>query len=57
MTNEHTYRLTFTGRKVGAIGIFYPCFVELTASSKEEAEAKLYRTHDHIQKLRVTLCD
>jgi hypothetical protein len=36
------------GRKVGAIGIFYPGSVEVTAESAEAAKLKAYDTHEHL---------
>lgn len=48
------YRCTFTGRKVGAIGIFYRHTVEVTAHTPEAARLACYETHDHISDLVVT---
>lgn len=42
------YLATFTGRLVGAIGIFYGHSVEVEGETEEAARLALYDTHDHI---------
>lgn len=42
------YRVTFTGRKVGAIGIFQAFTVEVEANNAKDALMKVYDTHEHI---------
>jgi hypothetical protein len=42
------YRLKFTGRQRGAIGIFHPCQVDVWAEDEEAAWIKAYDTHEHI---------
>lgn len=46
------WRVTFTGRKVGAIGIFHDCMVEVEAPTEEAARHALYQTHEHISGAR-----
>ena len=44
-----TYNVSWkSGRKVGAIGIFYPGGVTVAAETPEEAILKAYETHDHL---------
>lgn len=43
-----TYRITFTGRQLGAIGIFSPFVERVEATTPEEALAKLYDKYEHI---------
>jgi hypothetical protein len=40
------YRVTFEGRAKGAIGIFYPITLHISAESEEAARLKVYDTHD-----------
>lgn len=49
------YRATFTGRHVGAIGIFYAISVDVVADSKEHATLRLYDSYEHIHGLNLTL--
>lgn len=42
----NTYRLKFIGRKAGAIGITYPCTVDVQARTYDEALVKLHETHE-----------
>ena len=51
------YLATFTGRQLGAIGIVYPCRVEVEADDPEAARLKLYDTHEHLSGLRLTPAD
>ena len=48
------YRMDFIGRQVGALGISYAQVKYLEAETEEEAQAKLYETHEHIQRLTIT---
>lgn len=41
------------GRKVGAIGIFYPDSVDVVAKTPEEALLKAYETHEHLTMVTV----
>ena len=43
------------GRKVGAIGIFYPDSVNVAAEPPEEARLKAYETHEHLMMVTVQL--
>lgn len=43
------YRVTFTGRKVGAIGIFQAFTVEVEANNAKDALMKVYDTHEHVR--------
>jgi hypothetical protein len=43
---QHLYRVEFSGRKTGAIGIFYPVVLEIDAASPEGAIARMARTHE-----------
>ena len=48
------YKVSFTGRKAGAIGIAHRCTVHVVADSVEQAKLKAYDTHDHIMFPEVT---
>lgn len=48
-----TFECRFTGRQVGAIGIFYKCKVRVEATSEPAAHSKLYDTHEHITGLKI----
>jgi hypothetical protein len=48
MTEERKYTITFSGRKIGAIGIFSQFVEEVTAANQEAARLKLYEKYDHI---------
>jgi hypothetical protein len=48
------YKAAFTGRTVGAIGIFYPITATVEAKDKQAAETKLYDRYEHIQQLTLT---
>ena len=43
------------GRKVGAIGIFYPDSVNVAAKTPEEALLKAYETHEHLMMINIQL--
>jgi len=43
-----TYKASFTGRTVNAIGIFYPITDTVQGLNKEDAEINLYEKYDHI---------
>ena len=47
------YLLSFTGRKVGAIGVFYPIKLVIDAPDAESAISKAYETHEHMTGLKV----
>lgn len=47
------YLCKFNGRKNGAIGKFYNFSIVVEAETKEEANAKLYNTHEHISNLKI----
>jgi hypothetical protein len=47
-----TYICTFTARKVGAIGVFYPNTREVEAENEEAARLKLYEEFDHIHNFK-----
>ena len=42
------------GRKIGAVGIFYPDWVSVTADTPEDALRKAYETHEHLMFVTVT---
>lgn len=42
VVSAHRFRCTFTGRRVGAIGITYPATVDVDAINEEEARAACY---------------
>ena len=44
-----TYTITFTGRKIGAIGTTYEITEHVTAESQDAAILKLYEDYDHIK--------
>jgi hypothetical protein len=43
------------GRRVGAIGIFYPDSVNVAAETPEKALLKAYETHEHLMMVTVQL--
>lgn len=52
------WKLKFTGRECGAIGIYYPCEIIVKAETEADARIKLYDTHDmggdhrlHVEKI------
>lgn len=49
----HKWRAEFTGRCVGAIGVFSSYTVELYANNEAEARERLYDTHEHISALSI----
>ena len=50
----NTYIATFTGRQLGAVGIFHPCKVEVQGKDEQSASLALYDTHEHITGLVLT---
>ena len=48
-----TYKATFYGRKVGAIGIRYLIEDTVSADNKEAARLKLYDKYEHISDLKL----
>ena len=53
-----TYRVSWQkGRRVGAIGIFYPGSVVVQAENERAAHLKAYDTHDHLLFVTVTEMD
>ncbi len=51
---DHTFELEFTGRTVGAIGIFQPYKILIRAKSEKEVIQKLYAVYEHISMLKIT---
>ena len=50
-----TYNVSWKrGRKVGAIGIFYPDSVTVSAETPDEALLKAYETHEHLMLVTVS---
>lgn len=49
-----TYKATFTGREVNAIGIFYPITTTVQGANEEQARINLYDRYDHIMGLVLT---
>jgi hypothetical protein len=47
------YKATFTGRKVGAIGVFYPITAYLNGTDEESARLALYDNYEHISRLQL----
>jgi len=48
-----TYKITFHGREVGAIGIFYQITATVQAENEEGAKLKLYDNYEHISVLTI----
>lgn len=48
-----TYRITFSGRKIGAIGTFSTYRDTVEAENEEAAILKLYDTYEHIRIIEV----
>ena len=48
------YKFSFTGRKSGAIGIFYKITAEYTCKDIHEAFSKIYTNYEHIKMLTIT---
>lgn len=46
----NTYRIRFDGRKVGAIGIFYPIAATRQGENEEAAILALYDEYEHIMR-------
>ena len=49
-----TYKFTFKGREIGAIGIFYSLSYTTQADTAENAVHKLYENFEHITDLKCT---
>ena len=49
-----TYKFTFKGREIGAIGIFYSLSNTTQADTAENAVYKLYENFEHITDLKCT---
>lgn len=49
-----TYQAKFTGRTVGAIGIFYPITTTVDGDNEDDARLRLYDRFDHIMGLKLT---
>jgi len=47
------YTITFTGRKIGAIGITYEIIEHVIAESQNAAILKLYDDYDHIKVITI----
>ena len=53
-----TYEVSWKrGRKVGAIGIFYPGSVTVAAETPEAALLKAYETYEHLMFVTVLAAD
>jgi hypothetical protein len=50
-----TYTITFTGRKLGAIGIVQTYQVTIRAPSEQDAITKLYEEYEHITSFHATV--
>jgi len=48
-----TYKMEFSGREKGAIGISQRFCVSVEANFRDDAYTKLYDTHDHITGLSI----
>lgn len=48
------YKARFVGRKLGAIGIFYPIETVVEAETMQAAKLKLCDSYEHIQGLAFT---
>jgi hypothetical protein len=44
------YRVSFIGRTLGAIGMFYPIVAEVEAASEDEAWLSLYDRYDSVMR-------
>lgn len=49
------YEATFTGRKLGAIGTFYPIRTVCEGNNEKEARSNLYSEYDSVLHLRLKL--
>lgn len=49
------WRVHFTGRRIGALGISYPIVLNVIAVDEKAAVLACYETHEHIHGHRVTL--
>lgn len=49
-----TYKFTFKGRQIGAIGIFYSLSYTTQSDTAENAVHKLYENFEHITELKCT---
>jgi len=49
----HTYRCSFVGREVTAIGITYPTAITVEAPNEGQARLKIYDTHDHLSNVKI----
>ena len=47
------FNISFTGRKNGAIGIFYKINETVSARNEQEAILKLYNKYEHIKVLKI----
>ena len=47
------FKFSFHGREAGAIGIFYPIDVTITAENLSAAYRELYQRYDHVQFLKL----
>ena len=47
------YKFSFTGRKLGAIGICYKISHSVKSNSRKDAELKIYEKFDHITELQL----
>jgi PII-like signaling protein len=51
------WNVSFNGRKVGAIGIFYDVEIIIEAIDENEVIEKLYEQYEHIKRLKITLVE
>jgi len=49
------YKITFTGRLIGAIGIFYKITDTVQAANEKDAILALYNKYEHIHQPKVKL--
>lgn len=49
----NTYTIRFIGRKIHAIGEFYPCTATRTAENVDAAILALYDEYDHVQQPKI----
>jgi hypothetical protein len=50
-----TYIITFTGRKLGAIGLSERFSITLKADNEQDAITKLYEEYEHITSFHATV--
>lgn len=50
-----TYKIRFSGRKKGAIGLTYETSADVEADNVPAAVIRLYDAHEHIENVRVNV--